>query len=77
MTTCRSRPGPASRTWLEPYPDVLLETVADDAPGPDARYEAKEAVALAFVGALQHLAPRQRAVLVLRDVLGYRAAEVA
>jgi RNA polymerase sigma-70 factor (TIGR02960 family) len=64
-------------TWLEPYPDILLDDLADAAPGPDARYETKEAVTLAFVAALQHLAPSQRAVLVLRDVLGYRAAEVA
>ncbi len=64
-------------SWLEPYPDLLLEGIADQAPGPDARYEAKEAVALAFVSGLQHLAPLQRAVLVLRDALGFRAAEVA
>ena len=63
--------------WLEPYPDVLLDGIADDAPGPDARYETKEAVALAFIVGLQQLPPQQRAVLVLRDVLGYRAAEVA
>jgi RNA polymerase sigma-70 factor (TIGR02960 family) len=58
--------------WLEPYPDVLLEGIPDAAPGPEARYETKEAVALAFIVGLQHLAPQQRAVLVLRDVLGYR-----
>ncbi|MBV9803220.1 MAG: sigma-70 family RNA polymerase sigma factor [Solirubrobacterales bacterium] len=63
--------------WLEPYPDALLEGVPDGAPGPDARYEARESLGLAFVTGLQRLPPRQRAVLVLRDVLGYRAAEVA
>jgi RNA polymerase sigma-70 factor (TIGR02960 family) len=63
--------------WLEPYPDVLLEGMPDAAPGPEARYERKEAVSLAFVGGLQCMAPRQRAVLVLRDVLGFQAAEVA
>jgi RNA polymerase sigma-70 factor (ECF subfamily) len=63
--------------WLEPYPDVLLEGIPDQAPGPEARYEAREAIALAFVVGLQHLRPQQRAVLVLRDVLGYRAGEVA
>ncbi len=65
------------RLWLEPYPDVLLEGIPDEAPGPEARYETKEAVALAFIVGLQHLPPQQRAVLVLRDVLGYRAGEVA
>jgi RNA polymerase sigma-70 factor (ECF subfamily) len=63
--------------WFEPYPDLLLEGLADAAPGPEARYEAKEAIALAFVAGLQHLPPQQRAVLVLRDVLSFQAAEVA
>jgi RNA polymerase sigma-70 factor (TIGR02960 family) len=67
----------AEISWLTPYPDALLEGLIDVTPGPEARYEAKESVALAFVSGLQHLAPRQRAVLVLRDVLGFHADEVA
>jgi RNA polymerase sigma-70 factor (TIGR02960 family) len=63
--------------WLEPYPDAMLDGIADLAPGPDARYETKETVALTFVIGLQQLAPRQRAVLVLRDALGFQASEVA
>ena len=63
--------------WAEPYPDALLDTVPSAAPGPDAVFDAGEAVSLAFVTALQHLPPRQRAVVVLRDVLGYPAAEAA
>ena len=63
--------------WLQPYPDVLLEELPEPAPGPEARYQAKEAISLAFVTALQLLPPRQRAVLVLRDVLGFRSREVA
>ena len=63
--------------WLEPYPDVLLEGMGDRARQPEVRYEQREAIGLAFVVGLQRLPPRQRAVLVLRDVLGFRAAEVA
>jgi RNA polymerase sigma-70 factor (ECF subfamily) len=88
----RRRVGPAQRslegdlpqpnqlnevTWLEPCPDDFIESFADSAAGPDARYEAREAVSLAFVTALQLLPPRQRAVLILRDVLGFHAREVA
>jgi RNA polymerase sigma-70 factor (ECF subfamily) len=63
--------------WLEPYPDALLEGAAGAPPGPEARYEQTEAVSLAFVTALQVLPPRQLAVLILRDVLGFHASEVA
>jgi len=67
----------ADPVWLEPYPDLLLEGLADRSPGPEARYETREAISLAFITALQLLPPRQRAVLVLRDVLGFRASEAA
>ena len=73
-------PEPTRRTepiWLEPYPDVLLDDMPDRSPGPAARYEARESIELAFIVALQNLPPRQRAVLVLFDVLGFRTAEVA
>ena len=63
--------------WLEPLPDGALEATRDGPPGPEARYERRETVSLAFVTALQRLPPRQVAVLVLRDVLGFRADEVA
>lgn len=64
-------------TWLEPFPDDLLEGLADAAPGPEARYEAREAISLAFIIAVHRLPPRQRAVLLLRDVLGFAASEAA
>jgi RNA polymerase sigma-70 factor (TIGR02960 family) len=64
-------------TWLEPYPDVLLGDLADRAADPEARYEARESMSLAFVTALQLLPPRQRAALILRDVLDYPARQVA
>jgi RNA polymerase sigma-70 factor (TIGR02960 family) len=63
--------------WLEPYPDALLEVAADMPLGPGARYAQSESISLAFVTALQLLPPRQLAVLVLRDVLGFHADEVA
>jgi RNA polymerase sigma-70 factor, ECF subfamily len=63
--------------WLEPYPDVLLADMPDRSQQPETRYETREAIGLAFAAALQQLPPRQRAVLVLRDVLAFRAAEVA
>ena len=63
--------------WLEPYPDTQLDGVIDTAPGPEARYEQSESISLAFVAALQVLPSRQLAVLILRDVLGFRANETA
>jgi RNA polymerase sigma-70 factor (ECF subfamily) len=63
--------------WLQPYPDNQLEAAVDGSPGPEARYEQTESISLAFVTALQLLPPRQLAVLVLRDVLGFHADEVA
>ena len=73
-------PEPSARSevlWLQPYPDLLLDRLPDGEPGPEARYESAEAISLAFLTALQLLPPNQRAVLLLRDVLGYRAAEAA
>jgi RNA polymerase sigma-70 factor (ECF subfamily) len=63
--------------WLEPFPDALLEGGIGAPPGPEARYEQTESISLAFVTALQVLPPRQVAVLILRDVLGFHASEVA
>jgi len=73
-------PAPTRRSepvWLEPYPDVLFEEIPDRSAGPAASYEARESIELSFIVALQHLPPRQRAALVLGDVLGFRNAEVA
>jgi len=63
--------------WLEPYPDTLMEGAIDVPPGPEARYAQTESISLAFVTGLQTLPPRQLAVLILRDVLGFHAEEVA
>jgi RNA polymerase sigma-70 factor (ECF subfamily) len=60
--------------WLQPYPDALIEEAS---PGPEARYDARESIALSFVAGLQKLPTQQRAALILRDVLGFPAAEVA
>ncbi|UUW90179.1 RNA polymerase subunit sigma-70 [Pimelobacter simplex] len=74
------RPEPASGgevTWLQPYPDRLLDELsADDADEPEAVALARETVELAYLAAVQHLAPRPRAVLILRDVLGWPAKDV-
>jgi RNA polymerase sigma-70 factor (TIGR02960 family) len=73
-------PEPTQRgeiTWLQPFPDALLDGIADSAPDPEARYQATEAVELAFVASLQRMPPRQAATLVLRDVLGFDSGEVA
>ena len=70
--------GPATDVaWLEPYPDSNLEGIADQAANPEARYTSREAVQLAFVATIQQLPPRQRAALLLCDVLGWAAAEAA
>src|SRR5438445_3410506 len=80
--------GPASQTmppgdpatdvaWLEPYPDSNLEGIVNEAPNPEARLSSREAVQLAFVAGIQQLPPRQRAALMLCDVLGWASAEAA
>ncbi len=73
-------PEPSRRgemTWLQPYPDAWLEEIADTGQDPAARYQAREAIELAFIAALQRLPPRQTAALLLCDVLGFATAEVA
>ena len=64
---------PTDLPWLQPFPDRLL----DDRPGPADEVVARETIELAFLAAIQHLPPRQRAALILRDVYGYRSAEIA
>ena len=79
-SACRRLPEPTRRgepIWLEPYPDVLLEGSPTTRPGPRRATRPGRRSTLAFIVGLQHLPPQQRAVLVLRDVLGFRAGEVA
>jgi RNA polymerase sigma-70 factor, ECF subfamily len=70
-------PPPADLPWLQPYPDRLLEPVAPAEDEPGAVVVARETIELAFIAAIQHLPPRQRAVLILRDVLGWSATDTA
>jgi RNA polymerase sigma-70 factor, ECF subfamily len=70
-------PGAASMPWLQPYPDALLDDLASDQPGPEAQAVTRESISLAYLTAIQLLPPRQRAVLILRDVLDWPATEVA
>jgi len=72
-----TRPVDTDIPWLEPYPNTALDEIVDAEPGPDARYELQESVQLAFIAAIQQLPARQRAVLLLRDVLGWSALETA
>jgi RNA polymerase sigma-70 factor (ECF subfamily) len=74
--TGQPRP-PAAIPWLAPYPDQMLEEIASSDAGPDAVAVSRETIELAFLAAIQHLPPRQRAVLILRDVLGWSAKETA
>jgi RNA polymerase sigma-70 factor (ECF subfamily) len=76
-TARRGKPSIAEMPWLDPYPDRLLEDVAPRAAEPDAAVVAKETLELAFLAAIQLLPPRQRAVLIARDVLGWPATETA
>src|SRR3954467_7243688 len=68
---------PADLPWVQPYPDRLLERVTAPEQEPGAVVVARETIELAFIAAIQHLPPRQRAVLILRDVLGWSANDAA
>jgi RNA polymerase sigma-70 factor (ECF subfamily) len=68
---------PTDIDWLEPFPDSEIDALPDNEAGPEARYESRETVRLAFVAAIQYLPPRQRALLLLIDVLGWSAKEAA
>ena len=72
-----SGPSIAAMPWMQPYPDSLLDEMAAGQPGPDEVAVSRETISLAFLAAIQLLPPRQRAVLILRDVIGWPAAEVA
>jgi RNA polymerase sigma-70 factor, ECF subfamily len=72
-----SGPSIATMAWVQPYPDSLLDEVAADQPGPEAVALSRETISLAFLATLQLLPPRQRAVLILRDVVSWPAAEIA
>jgi DNA-directed RNA polymerase specialized sigma24 family protein len=63
--------------WLEPFPDALLSRLPESAPGPEAALEQRDSLRLAFMVAVHNLPPRQRAVLVLRDVLTLTGAEIS
>jgi RNA polymerase sigma-70 factor (ECF subfamily) len=63
--------------WLEPYPDAAMDRIADSKPDPGARYEMRDTVRLAFMASIQYLPPRQRAVVLLRDAMGWSAEETA
>jgi RNA polymerase sigma-70 factor, ECF subfamily len=72
-----SGPSVAAMPWVQPYPDALLDELAAGEPGPEAVAVSRETISLAFLAAIQLLPPRQRAVLILRDVLSWPAAEAA
>ncbi|MCU1350462.1 MAG: hypothetical protein JWO56_3492 [Acidobacteria bacterium] len=77
-SAARSSPTWAPETpWLQPYPDDLLDVAAPGDTEPDARLASRETIELAFLATLQHLPPRQRAILILSDVVGWSAKEVA